>query len=110
MRRGLVCQGGYSMPRGLVCPGCDLYEAVTQLSPLQDTNALVFSGLVAAVGVSVAHGLHLNSLSVPRRAGDAAGALMQLTGTDGRSLLCNVEYNQLHALLVAAGDSRGDAG
>ena len=34
---------------------------------------------------------------------------MQLTGDDGRRILCNVEYNQLHALLVAAGDSRGDA-
>ena len=34
------------------------------------------------------------SLSVPRRAGDAAGALMQLTGDDGRRILCNLEYNQ----------------
>ena len=34
---------------------------------------------------------------------------MQLTGDDGRRILCNVEYNQLDALLVAAGDSHGDA-
>ena len=33
---------------------------------------------------------------------------MQLTGGDGRSILCNVEYNQLSAMLVAAGDSGGD--
>ena len=83
-------------------------EGFTHLAFLQDTNALVFSGLVAAIGLSVRHGLALNTLSVPRRAGDAAGALMQLTGGDGRSILCNVEYNQLSAMLVSAGDSRGD--
>ena len=33
---------------------------------------------------------------------------MQLTGGDGRGILCNVEYNQLSAMLVAAGDSSGD--
>lgn len=86
-----------------------LGEGFTHLAFLQDTNALVFSGLVATIGLSVSQSLALNSLSVPRRAGDAAGALMQLTGDDGRRILCNVEYNQLHALLVAAGDSRGDA-
>jgi len=86
-----------------------LGDGFTHLAFLQDTNALVFSGLVAAIGVSISHDLHLNSLSVPRRAGDAAGALMQLTRADGRSILCNVEYNQLHALLVEAGNSRGDA-
>ena len=46
---------------------------------------------------------------MPRRAGDAAGALMQLQGgTQGRKVTCNVEYNQLHALLVATVDRRGD--
>jgi len=81
----------------------------THLAFLQDTNALVFSGLLAALGVSVKHSLHLNSLSVPRRAGDAAGALMQLSSAaTGRRVTCNVEYNQLHALLVSTVDSRGD--
>ena len=28
---------------------------------------------------------------------------MQLTGGDGRSILCNVEYNQLHATAVSRG-------
>ena len=80
----------------------------THLAFLQDTNALVFSGLLAALGVSVRHCLHLNSLSVPRRAGDAAGALMQLSSAAGRRVTCNVEYNQLHALLASTVDSRGD--
>jgi hypothetical protein len=36
--------------------------------PLQDTNALVFRGLVAALGVSARHDYDMNSLAVPRKA------------------------------------------
>lgn len=39
----------------------------------QDTNALVFRGLVAALGVSAQEGLDVNSLAVPRKAKEAIG-------------------------------------
>ena len=56
----------------------------------------------------------MNTISVPRKAGDASGAIMRLTktggggGTDGRTLTVNVEYNQLDALVRASMDPRGD--
>ena len=50
-----------------------LAEGRTHLIFIQDTNALVFGGVPAALGVSVRHKLALNSISVPRKAGDAAG-------------------------------------
>ena len=98
-----------------------LADGVTHLVFLQDTNALVFGGVPAAIGVSVARGLVMNTISVPRRAGDASGALMRLTraavagggggGNNdgvGRSVTVNVEYNQLDALVRASLDARGD--
>jgi UDP-sugar pyrophosphorylase len=73
----------------------------------------------------------MNTLSVPRRAGDASGALMALTtalstpstapstsddaadtgaavSVASRTLVVNVEYNQLDALVRASLDARGD--
>lgn len=85
-------------------------EGIAHLCFLQDTNALVFHALPAALGVSISRNLALNFVSVHRRAGDASGALLTLTHeTDGRRVLANVEYNQLEPLLRAAsGGDRGD--
>ncbi|KXZ48443.1 hypothetical protein GPECTOR_28g853 [Gonium pectorale] len=76
----------------------------------QDTNALVFRGLLPALGVSAAHDYDVNSLAVPRKAGEAIGAITRLTRSDGQgSLTVNVEYNQLEPLLKAAsGGKQGD--
>jgi UDP-sugar pyrophosphorylase len=113
------------LARKLLGQGCN------HLVFLQDTNALVFGGVPAALGVSVAHSLAMNTLSVPRRAGDASGALMALTtalstpstapsasddaadkgavvSVASRTLVVNVEYNQLDALVRASLDARGD--
>ena len=112
------------LARKLLGQGCN------HLVFLQDTNALVFGGVPAALGVSVAHSLAMNTLSVPRRAGDASGALMALTtarptpstarstsdaveegavvSAASRTLVVNVEYNQLDALVRASLDARGD--
>ncbi len=73
----------------------------------QDTNALVFNALPAALGVSAREKLEVNSIAVPRSPGEAAGALVRLEHPDGRSLLINVEYNQLDGLLRSA-TGRGD--
>ena len=82
----------------------------------QDTNALVFRCLLGALGVSSSRGFAVNSMTVPRRAGDAVGAIVRLVkreeeggGKDGGSLTINVEYNQLDPLLRASsGFSGGD--
>lgn len=45
---------------------------------LQDTNALVINSVVPTLGVSVAKGFHMNSICIPRLAGEAAGAIARL--------------------------------
>jgi len=46
--------------------------------------------------------LKVNSITVPRRPGEAVGAICQLDSKD-KTLTCNVEYNQLEGLMKAAG-------
>lgn len=65
----------------------------------QDTNPLVIHALVPMLGVSVDRNYDMNSLCVPRRAGEAAGAITTLTRQNGESLTINVEYNQLDPML-----------
>ena len=74
----------------------------------QDTNALCFTVTIAALGVSAAHGLDLNSIAVPRKAKDAVGAITKLVRADGSSLTINVEYNQLEPMLKSSGFPEGD--
>jgi UDP-sugar pyrophosphorylase len=45
---------------------------------LQDTNALVVNSVIPALGVSMHLGLHMNSICIPRLAGEAAGAITRL--------------------------------
>lgn len=75
----------------------------------QDTNALVFRALVAALGVSAAGDYDMNSLCVPRKAGEAIGAIARLRNkVTGEVLTTNVEYNQLDPLLRATVNPHGD--
>jgi len=67
----------------------------------QDTNALVFKAIPAALGISAKCGFDVNSLCVPRKAGEAIGGIATLTHTNGSSMTVNVEYNQLDPLLRA---------
>lgn len=45
---------------------------------LQDTNALVINSVVPTLGVSVSKGFQMNSICIPRLAGEAAGAIARL--------------------------------
>lgn len=45
---------------------------------LQDTNALVINSVIPTLGVSVKKGFHMNSICIPRLAGEAAGAITRL--------------------------------
>ncbi|XP_031258011.1 UDP-sugar pyrophosphorylase-like [Pistacia vera] len=74
----------------------------------QDTNGLLFKAIPASLGVSATKQYHVNSLAVPRKAKEAIGGITKLTHADGRSMVINVEYNQLDPLLRATGHPNGD--
>eukprot|EP01047_Picozoa_sp_COSAG01_P009525 COSAG01_NODE_392_length_17668_cov_5.382264_10_plen_752_part_00 len=74
----------------------------------QDTNANCFRTFIACLGVSVLKNLDFNTITVPREAGAAVGAICKLTAEDGSSTTLNVEYNQLDPLLRATVDPAGD--
>jgi len=69
----------------------------------QDTNVLAFKAIPAALGVSLRRNLAMNSLTVPRSPGEAAGAICKLVRPGEPPLVINVEYNQLDALLKSSG-------
>ncbi len=75
---------------------------------LQDTNALVVNSVLPALAVSAANGYDMNSICIPRQAGEASGAITKLTKADGSGLIINVEYNQLDPLLRATTYPEGD--
>lgn len=78
---------------------------------LQDTNALVFRALLAALGLSAANDYDMNSLAVPRKAKEAIGAITRLTKADGSgAMTVNVEYNQLDPLLRSTTDVNDERG
>lgn len=78
-------------------------EGRTHLVFFQDTNVLAFKAIPAALGVSVKMQLAMNSLTVPRSPGEAAGAICKLVRENEPPLVINVEYNQLEPLLKASG-------
>ncbi|KAH8067344.1 UTP-glucose-1-phosphate uridylyltransferase [Aureococcus anophagefferens] len=62
---------------------------------------LVLHTILPALGVSAKRGFSMNSVCVPRRAGEAAGAITRRQG-GRRRLAINAEYNQLDPMLRAA--------
>lgn len=74
----------------------------------QDTNALVFHAIPAALGVSLSNSLEVNSVSVARKPGESMGSICQLRHENGTKLVLNVEYNQLESLLKATVNPNGD--
>ena len=78
------------------------------ISFFQDTNALAFRALPSAIGVSVDKNFDINSMTVPRKAKEAIGAITKLTKEDGSSMVINVEYNQLDPMLRATTYPKGD--
>jgi len=66
---------------------------------IQDTNGQVFNGILVGLADTARNNLDLNFLTVPREAGEKAGAITKLVGPHGNAIICNVEYNQLDPLL-----------
>ena len=59
--------------------------------------------------MSALHGVAVNLVATPRKAKEAIGAVCRLDHADGkRSMVANVEYNQLEPLLKASGFPDGD--
>lgn len=73
----------------------------------QDTNGVVFRGLPASLGVSKENGFAMNSITVPRRPGEAVGGIATLVNGD-KVMTVNVEYNQLGPMLKNTGSRKGD--
>ncbi|MES1915633.1 MAG: hypothetical protein MHM6MM_007552 [Cercozoa sp. M6MM] len=87
-------------------------EGIRHVVFFQDTNGLVMHGLPALLGAHETNGFMMTSLTVPRRPGEAVGAICSLTReSDGCVITCNVEYNQLESVLRASPDfPKGDVG
>ena len=71
---------------------------------IQDTNALALKTLPSALGVSASKNLLMNSICVPRKPGEAMGAICKFED----KLTINVEYNQLDGLLREKYNPDGD--
>jgi len=71
----------------------------------QDTNGLVMRSVPSALGLSVENDLAMNTVTVPRRPGQAMGCITRLK-KEKEVITVNVEYNQLDALLKASGGDK----
>jgi UDP-sugar pyrophosphorylase len=75
----------------------------------QDTNALIFNAVPSALGVSKDNNFVINSITIPRKPGEAVGAICKLTNEEtGKTITLNVEYNQLDSLLRDKWNPQGD--
>lgn len=78
----------------------------------QDSNAVAWRTLIPALGVSAKEELEVNVVAVPRKAKQAAGAIMRLVpkeeGSGEKEVTANVEYNYVDDLLRKNGFKDGD--
>lgn len=75
----------------------------------QDTNPLTFKSYLPLLAVSAKNNYDMNSATVPRKPGEAVGAICTLTNDKTKeSLTINVEYNQLDGVLKAKYNKDGD--
>ena len=86
-----------------------LKEGRTHTVFIQDTNGQVFNGILVGLGAALEEDADLNFLTVPREAGEKAGAITKLVCANGSSITCNVEYNEFDPLLRSTGSKAGDA-
>eukprot|EP01024_Parvocaulis_polyphysoides_P033643 TRINITY_DN2987_c0_g4_i1.p1 TRINITY_DN2987_c0_g4~~TRINITY_DN2987_c0_g4_i1.p1 ORF type:complete len:397 (+),score=64.00 TRINITY_DN2987_c0_g4_i1:93-1283(+) len=84
-------------------------QGIKWVAFFQDTNGLVFKGLVASLGASYFKDFDMNSIAVPRKAKEAIGAIASMYNEqDDTEITINVEYNQLDPLLRATVNPEGD--
>lgn len=90
-------------------------QGIKHIIFFQDTNGLVIHSFPALVGTTAELGLAMNSLTCPRRPGEACGAICNLVSKTGdEAPLCiNVEYNVLGPMLqesTGKGDVADESG
>lgn len=66
---------------------------------MQDTNILAIYGFASLLGVSITQQLDFASLGIVRKPGEKVGSICRVTNSSGRQFTCNIEYNELEALL-----------
>eukprot|EP01065_Artemidia_motanka_P006675 TRINITY_DN13271_c0_g1_i1.p1 TRINITY_DN13271_c0_g1~~TRINITY_DN13271_c0_g1_i1.p1 ORF type:complete len:616 (+),score=230.69 TRINITY_DN13271_c0_g1_i1:51-1850(+) len=86
-----------------------LGEGIEWVVFFQDTHGLMVRKLPGMLGVSAQEGFVMNSMSIPRKPGEAVGAMCRLEDPSGEkpTITMNVEYNQLSPLLQAT-TGKGD--
>ena len=76
---------------------------------IQDTNAFSMKSVVPSLGVCAKYNFAMNSITVPRKPGQALGGIAKLVNSKTDEVLTiNVEYNQLGPMLLSTGDKKGD--
>ena len=83
-------------------------EGKKYMVQFMDTNVLAFNCVPASIGSSVKYNFDINSIVVPRRPKDAIGAICKLIKKDGTSVVQNVEYCFIDALLKDKYNGKGD--
>eukprot|EP01045_Picozoa_sp_COSAG04_P016131 COSAG04_NODE_1323_length_7222_cov_14.445178_3_plen_614_part_00 len=78
-----------------------LGDGLTHMYIFQDTNAFALRSCLLGLGVCKSSDFDMNSLCVPRIAGEAIGGICALRGEGKPDLTINVEYNQIDAMLRA---------
>lgn len=76
---------GQKVGRFLLGHQCSVFQ-----SPAFSTRSIFYTIFFK---VSKTKNLEVNSLAIPRKPGEAVGAICNLKHKDGRSLTINVEYN-----------------
>ena len=75
-----------------------LGDGLTHMYIFQDTNAFALRSCLLGLGVCKSSDFDMNSLCVPRIAGEAIGGICALRGEGKPDLPINVEYNQIDAM------------
>jgi UDP-sugar pyrophosphorylase len=87
-----------------------LKEGKQWIIVFQDTNPFALRSFPLLLGISAEKDFDFNSLAVPRRPGEAVGAITTLIHKENNSVLTvNVEYNQLEGLFKESGGEPVDA-
>jgi hypothetical protein len=75
----------------------------------QDTNPFAFRSLMSLLGISQEKDFDFNSIGVPRKPGEATGAITSMVHKEtGKTLTINVEYNMLEGLFKESGGEKTD--
>lgn len=80
------------------------------IAVFQDTNPFALRSFPLLLGISATNDYDFNTLAVPRKPGEALGAITTLVEKDTKKkLIINIEYNQVEAAFKSIGGEPVDA-